>query len=230
MTTTSHSVFDIIGPVMVGPSSSHTAGAARLAALARAIFGEQPARATIGLYGSFAATGAGHGTQVALIAGLLGLRCDDPRIPDAFELAAKADLQFAFEEVHFDSSAHPNTVRFVLEQPATDKQMVIIGSSVGGGNVVVTRINDYDVEATGDLPVIVVAHTDEPGVINAVSGVLAAAGINIATMKVSRELRGADALMVLECDALPFDEIGAQTIAFVEKVPQVRKARIVPTV
>jgi L-serine dehydratase len=225
MSSTTPSVFDIIGPIMVGPSSSHTAGAVRLGALARAIFGEQPQVATIALHGSFAATGEGHGTQVALIAGLLGLRCDDPRIPDAFELAASLGLQFTFEEARFEG-AHPNTARFILERPDQDKVMTITGSSIGGGNVVVTHINDFEVEATGDLPVLVISHKDEPGVINTVSGVLAAANINIATMKVSRERRGARALMVLECDVLPDPGIIEQ----VEKVAQVRKARIVPAV
>jgi len=219
------SIFDIIGPVMVGPSSSHTAGAVRLGALARAIFGEQPTIARIGLYGSFADTGEGHGTMVALIAGLLGLKVDDPRIPDSFELAKNMGLDFSFEEIHFDE-AHPNTAVFDLEYPERDKQFYIVGSSIGGGNVLITQIGDYEVEATGDLPVIVVSQSDEPGIISAVTGLIAAAGINVASMKLSRKRRGADALMFLECDTQPDKSI----INELKTIPQVHKVRVVPAV
>ncbi|MCL2679946.1 MAG: L-serine ammonia-lyase, iron-sulfur-dependent subunit beta [Coriobacteriia bacterium] len=223
--STARSIFDIIGPVMVGPSSSHTAGAVRLGALARAIFGEQPRSARIGLYGSFADTGEGHGTQVALIAGLLGLKVDDPRIPDSFELAQSAGLDFSFEELSSDD-AHPNTARFVLECPEKDKLFTITGSSIGGGSVIVTRIGSFPVEATGDLPLIVARHTDEPGIISAVTAIFAAENINIASMKMSRERRGAEALMIFECDTLP-------EISIIEKlktIPQVHKVRVVPAV
>jgi len=210
---------------MVGPSSSHTAGAVRLGALARAIFGEQPTVARIGLYGSFADTGEGHGTMVALVAGLLGLSVDDQRIPDSFELAASMGLDFTFEEMHLDD-AHPNTAIFDLSYPERDKYFHIVGSSIGGGNVMVTRIGEYEVEANGDLPVLVVSHSDEPGVISAVTGLMASVGINIAGMKVSRRRRGADALMLLECDTQPETSIIEQ----LKTVPQVHKVRVIPAV
>jgi L-serine dehydratase len=210
---------------MVGPSSSHTAGAVRLGALARAIFGEQPEIARISLHGSFADTGEGHGTLLALVAGLLGLSCDDPRIPDAFELAKNEGLDFSFDEQHFDE-AHPNTAEFLLEIPSKGKKTRILGSSIGGGNVTVNQINDFEVEATGMLPLIVVTHIDKPGVICAVTGVFGSKDINIASMKVSREFRGAKALMMLETDMLPKDDIVDELLL----LDNVSRVRIVPAV
>lgn len=210
---------------MVGPSSSHTAGAVRLGALARAIFGEQPTVAHIGLFGSFADTAQGHGTMLALIAGLLGFSVDDPRIPDSFELAKSMGLDFSFEKIDLDD-AHPNTAVFNLEYPEREKSLYVAGSSIGGGNVIVTQIGDYEVEATGDLPVIVVSHNDEPGVISKVTGCIAAAGMNIASMKVSRKRRGADALMILEVDDQPEPSIIEQ----LKTIPLVHKVRVVPSV
>jgi len=219
-----NSLFDIIGPIMIGPSSSHTAGAVRLGALARAISGAQPTNARIGLVGSFAATGEGHGTKLALIAGLLGMSCDDERIPDAFRIAAEQDLNFEFYETELEG-AHPNTTVFDLYNPEKS-DIHIVGSSIGGGNVLVTRIDDYDVETSGTLPLLVVAHNDLPGVINAVSGVLADAGINIASMRVSRECRGEKALMLIELDSMPTDDVGV----LVRQLEHVRHARLVPAV
>ncbi|MCL2882596.1 MAG: L-serine ammonia-lyase, iron-sulfur-dependent subunit beta [Coriobacteriia bacterium] len=222
--TPTHSIFDIIGPVMIGPSSSHTAGAVRLGALARAISGAQPTKARIGLVGSFAATGDGHGTKLALIAGLLGMNCDDERIPDAFQIAEAQGLRFEFYEAELEG-AHPNTAIFDLHNPEKP-DICIMGSSVGGGNVLVTRIDDYDVETDGTLPLLVVSHNDLPGVINAVSGVLASAGINIAGMRVSRERRGEKALMLIELDSVPSED----TAALVRALNNVRHARIVSAV
>ncbi|MRR13484.1 L-serine ammonia-lyase, iron-sulfur-dependent, subunit beta, partial [bacterium] len=152
------SLFDILGPVMIGPSSSHTAGAVRLGSLARAIFGGQPGSARIGLHGSFATTGHGHGTDLALVAGLLGYRADDPAISSAMDAAAQAGL--AVEVFDADlGEAHPNTAEFVLGG-ADGRQMRIVGSSLGGGDVVVTAIDDFDVEMTGELPTLLVDHQD----------------------------------------------------------------------
>ena len=222
--TPTHSLFDIIGPVMIGPSSSHTAGAVRLGALARAISGAQPTEARIALIGSFAATGGGHGTKLALIAGLLGMGCDDERIPDAFQIADQQGLRFEFYEAELEG-AHPNTAIFDLHNPEKS-DIHIVGSSIGGGNVVVTRIDDYEVETDGTLPLLVVSHNDLPGVINAVSGVLAHAGLNIASMRVSRERRGEKALMLIELDTKPTDDVAA----LVRQVDNVRHARVVGAV
>ena len=165
------SVFDIVGPVMIGPSSSHTAGACRLGGLALAVFGSPPSRAHILLHGSFASTGPGHGTDLALVAGLLGMHPDDARIPRAFEIADEAGLSVSFAEVDL-GDAHPNTAVFELED-ASGRLMGVRGSSLGGGDVVVTEIDGFEVEVTGDLPVLVVGHVDRPGVIAAVTGLLA---------------------------------------------------------
>ena len=210
---------------MVGPSSSHTAGAVRLGALARAIFGEQPGKAIIGLHGSFAATGDGHGTKLALVAGLLGMAPDDLRIPDAFSVAEEQGLGYVFEETELDE-AHPNTAIFTLTNDDGSAHAVIQGSSIGGGSVIVTSIDGFAVKASGELPLLVVEHTDQPGVIHAVSGILAESRINIAAMRVSREKRGARALMLIETDVAP-DRV---TMSRILKQNQVQSVRFVPAV
>ena len=214
------SVFDIVGPVMVGPSSSHTAGACRLGKLAREIFGGQPARARILLHGSFASTGPGHGTDLALVAGLLGMSPDDALIPTALELAANAGLEVEFVAVDL-GDAHPNTAQFELADES-DNCMVVRGSSLGGGDVVVTEIDGFEVEATGELPLLFVAHVDRPGEIAAVTSILADSGVNIASMQVSRERRGAGALMLIETDA-EVDRVTAGRIAVQPGVHSVRR-------
>lgn len=237
-----HSLFDIVGPIMVGPSSSHTAGADRLGLFARAIYGGQPRRAHIKLHGSFAATGDGHGTKLALVAGLLGYQPDDLRIPRALEIAREEGMDVTFGEVSLET-AHPNTAMFelsggvmgtgnntadlvVAEDPELAQRMTIVGCSVGGGAVEVTQIDDFEVSATGELPLIVVEHTDQPGVIHFVSGVLAENRINIAAMRVSREMRGARALMLIETDGAP-DRV---TLSRMLKQPQVHSVRYVPAI
>jgi L-serine dehydratase len=218
------SLFEVIGPVMIGPSSSHTAGAVRLGRLAAAVFGGTPSRARILLHGSFATTGHGHGTDLALVAGLLGMTPDDERIVTALALAAEGGLEITFEQADLGET-HPNTARFLLSS-ADQAEMLVQGCSVGGGDVVLTRIDDFDVEVSGDLPVLVVEHTDRPGVIAGVSAVLAEEGVNIAGMRVSRERRGARALMVIETDQVVDDA----TVAAVVGVHDVHEVRSVPAV
>lgn len=218
------SVFDIVGPVMIGPSSSHTAGAVRLGALARAIFGGTPARARILLHGSFATTGHGHGTDLALAAGLLGLTPDDPRIPQAFDLAQKTAMVLVFEQADL-GDAHPNTARFELLDPE-GRKMHVSGSSLGGGDVIVTDIDGYAVEASGELPLLVVGHLDQPGEIAAVTTALAESSVNVAEMRVSRERKGANALMLIETD-VEVDRVTAERIA---RLPGVTSVRRVPPV
>jgi L-serine dehydratase len=213
------SVFDVIGPVMIGPSSSHTAGAARLGRLARAVFGEQPAAARVTLHGSFASTGHGHGTDLALTAGLLGFAPDDVRIRTADRQAREAGMGVTFE-VGDLGEVHPNTARLELSS-ADGRTVTVQGSSVGGADVVLTSIDDFDVAITGELPVLVVEHHDQPGVIAAVSAILADHGVNIASMEVSRERRGARALMVIETDQPVADEATA-AVACAEAVTGVR--------
>lgn len=209
--TRQRSAFDVIGPIMIGPSSSHTAGAVRLGALARAIFGGQPAAAVIGLHGSFASTGKGHGTDLALVAGLLGMAPDDAAIPTAFESAREAGMRVTFAEKDL-GEVHPNSAEFLLTG-ADGHTMSVRGSSLGGGDVVVTAIDDFEVEANGELPLLVVEHLDRPGEIAAVSGILAESGVNIAEMRVSREKRGARALMLIETDAEVDDATAARIAA-----------------
>ena len=204
---------------MIGPSSSHTAGAVRLGELARAIFGERPAHAHILLHGSFASTGLGHGTDLALAAGLLGMRPDDERIPHAFELAEKAGLAIDFGEVDL-GDAHPNTAVFELAD-AAGRRMTIRGSSLGGGDVMVSEIDSYDVDMTGELPLLIVGHLDRPGQIAAVTSILAQGRVNVASMRVSRERKGAGALMLIETDV----SIDPETAALIEQQPGITSVR-----
>jgi L-serine dehydratase len=214
-----HSMFEVIGPVMIGPSSSHTAGAVRLGRLARAVFGDTPARARITLHGSFASTGRGHGTDLALVAGLLGYAPDDERIRTADAEAHAAGLDVVFEDADL-GEVHPNTARIELDS-ADGRTVTVQGSSIGGADVVLTGIDDFDVTITGELPVLVVEHHDQPGVIASVSAVLAEHGVNIASMEVSRERRGARALMVIETDQ-PVDAAAIGAVCRAEAVTSVR--------
>lgn len=192
------SVFDIIGPRMTGPSSSHTAGAERIALMARRIIGHEIRKVRFTLYGSFAETGRGHGTDKALISGILGFEPDDPRIIDAYRHAEEAGLVVEFEYSD-EPMRHPNTVKIEAED-INGKETEVMGESIGGGNILITEINDLAVELSGDYPTIIVQHQDVPGVIAEVSHVLAQLGINIAFMRVFRHGRGEDAYMCIETD------------------------------
>lgn len=218
------SIFDIIGPVMIGPSSSHTAGAVRLGRLARAVLGEAPQRAEVGLHGSFASTGSGHGTDIALVAGLLGLAPDDLSIRHALELAAEAGLDVSFHTVDLGQT-HPNSASFVLTA-TNGRRVELQGSSLGGGDVVLTRIDAYDVELTGELPLLLVFHLDRPGEVAAVTSILAEEGVNIARMQVSRERRGAGALMLIETDA----PVAGTAVDRIASASGITGVRVVPAV
>ena len=218
------SIFDIVGPVMIGPSSSHTAGAVRLGNLARAIFGDQPSGARVLLHGSFASTGRGHGTDLAIVAGLLGFSPDDPRIREALSYAERAGMTVEFGLAEL-GDVHPNTAVLELEGRG-GRTMRVVGSSLGGGDVVVTDIDGFDVEATGELPMLVVEHEDRPGEIAAVSSILAESGVNIAAMRVSREVRGGTALMLIETDATVDDA----TVERICAAPAIHSVRSVPAV
>ncbi|EGW38637.1 L-serine ammonia-lyase, iron-sulfur-dependent subunit beta [Desulfosporosinus sp. OT] len=211
-------VFDLLGPIMVGPSSSHTAGAVRLGAMARKILGEEPIRGTIILHGSFATTGKGHGTNLALVAGLLGMAPDDERISEAPEIAKERGLGFVFETADL-GDIHPNSVKFnLLGKNGCNVQ--VLGSSIGGGTIVIREINDFQVEIRGDYPTLVILHQDLPGVVAQVTLLLATAQINIAHMWVSREKKGAQALMVLETDQLIDDSV----LGLLRKLPRIYQA------
>lgn len=201
-------IFDIMGPVMVGPSSSHTAGAVRIGAMARRLLGTPPATAEISLHGSFAATGAGHGTDRALVAGLLGLGPDDPRIAHAFALAEQTGLHVDFGAVHL-RGAHPNTV--VIKLTGGDgRALELNASSLGGGRIRVNTVDGMDASFTGDYPTLLIRNEDRPGQVAEVSRVLSAHGVNIATMQLYRDRRGGLAVMVIESDqSIPSDVAGA---------------------
>lgn len=201
------SLFDILGPVMVGPSSSHTAGACRLGLMGRAILGGQPEHARIVLHGSFAATGEGHGTHRAIVGGLAGIPPDDLRLRRAYDEAQKAGITWDFENADLGEDVHPNTAVFELRRG--DEQVKIRGASVGGGRIEVDRIDEFPVALGGDYHTLVVLARDEPGTIMTISGLLAAQGINLATMRVDRTGRHKDALMTIEADApVPEEVVG----------------------
>src|SRR6476661_10466249 len=195
------SLLDIIGPVMVGPSSSHTAGACRLGLLARNLVGGTPERAHMELHGSFARTGEGHGTDKAIVGGLMGFRPDDERLRDALGIAEREGLDYTFEKTTIAEDAHPNTVRLTVERD--DRRAVMTGSSLGAGRVLVTEIDGYPVEVTGNYHTIVLVAEDVKGSVARIATLLAEDNINIATLKLTRKARGGDAFMVIEVDEMP---------------------------
>ena len=191
-------IFDILGPVMVGPSSSHTAGAVRIGRMARTLLDGTPVRAEIGLYGSFAETGRGHGTDRALVAGLLGMTPDDLDVPRSFAVAAERGLEFTFRTVQL-RSAHPNTA--VLDITAEDgHRLALRAASTGGGRIRVEQVNGVNVNFTGDFNTLIVRHHDIPGTLASIARELSKFRVNVANMSLCRDRRGGAALMVLETD------------------------------
>lgn len=206
-------IFDMMGPVMVGPSSSHTAGAARIGNMGRTLLGEEVARADIGLHGSFAETGFGHGTDRALLAGLLGMKPDDLRIPNAYEEANRAGMAYSFRTVEL-RDAHPNTALLELTGKS-GKQLTLQASSIGGGAIVVNKIDGIDVNFTGDFNTLIVRNQDESGSVAAITSILSPVHINVANMSVNRHRRGGDALMVIETD----QHIKPRQVEFLSELP-----------
>lgn len=192
-----NSVFDIIGPVMVGPSSSHTAGAARIGKVARDLFGQEPSWAKIHLYGSFQKTYKGHGTDFALVGGLLGFETDDLRMRESLDIAKARDIDIKFIE---DSAAteHPNTVRIILGKKK--EQLELIGVSIGGGKIEIKELNGFELRLSGNHPAILIMHNDRSGAIASVTSILAEHDINIGHMSVNRKDIGKEALMIIEVD------------------------------
>jgi L-serine dehydratase len=191
------SVFDIIGPVMTGPSSSHTAGACFIGKMALSIFGETPESANIYLFESFAKTYQGHGTNIALAGGLLGMEPSDPNLHDSLLIAKERNLSLKFIPLA-DKVDHPNTAKMVLRKGT--KKMVITGVSIGGGNAKITMIDDISVDIDSGVATVLIFHHDTKGMIAKVATILSDLGINIASMKVDREARGKDAYMVITLD------------------------------
>lgn len=191
-------IFDILGPVMVGPSSSHTAGAVRIGLMTRRLLGGTPVRAHLRLHGSFAATGAGHGTDRALVAGLLGMSPDHPDIPRSLALAHQAGLALSFGAVEL-RGAHPNTVLLTVTD-ADGRSLEVSASSLGGGRVRINSIDGMEASFTGDYPTLIIRNEDRPGLVAEVSGLLSAHHVNIAAMQLYRDRRGGLAVMVIESD------------------------------
>ena len=191
-------IFDIIGPVMVGPSSSHTAGAVRIGYIAGKLMGEPIAKAEILLYGSFLATGKGHGTRKALVAGLLGMKPDDMRIPDSFEIAKEHGIEVVFGESAL-RDAHPNTAQIFLTS-VTGKNLEVVGESLGGSRINIAQIDGISTNFSGDYPTLVVHNMDQPGHVAEVTSMLAHKSVNIAAMQLYRAGRGGNSVMVLEYD------------------------------
>ena len=191
-------IFDIIGPVMVGPSSSHTAGAVRIGYIAGKLMGEPVAEARILLYGSFLATGKGHGIRKALVAGILGMKPDDTRIPESFEIAKKNDINVEFG-VSTLREAHPNTAQILLTSVNGNK-LEVVGESLGGSRINIAQIDGISTNFSGDYPTLVVHNMDQPGHVAEVTSMLAHKSVNIASMQLYRTSRGGNSVMVLECD------------------------------
>ena len=209
-------LFDIIGPVMVGPSSSHTAGAVKIGYVARKLLGEPVKSAEILLYGSFDATGKGHGTDRALVAGLMGMNPDDARIPDSLKLACDQGIEIKFGSISL-KEAHPNSVLLKLE--GENRRLEIVGESLGGSIINIASIDGLSANFSGDYPTLIVHNNDQPGHVAEVTSMLSHKSINIASMQLYREHRGGNAVMVLECD----QEIPEQAIQWLKHLEGVEK-------
>lgn len=210
-------LLDIIGPVMVGPSSSHTAGAVKIGRVAQKLIAEKVIRADIFLHGSFLATGKGHGTDKALVAGLLGMTVDDPHIPYSFELAKKEGLEFHISGIDL-GDVHPNSVKLNLTG-ISGKKIEVIAASVGGGQIEICEIDGLAASFGGDYPTLIVNHLDVPGRVTAVTSMLSKKGVNIAGMKLYRTVRGGEAVMVVECD----QEVPMEAVAWLEGLEGILK-------
>ncbi len=201
-------IFDIIGPIMVGPSSSHTAGAVRIGQMVRALLDGQPESADIYLHGSFAETGKGHGTELALVAGLLGMEPDDMRIPHSRKVAEECGMDVSIKKMEI-AGAHPNTALIHVKDAEGDA-MEIQACSLGGGRIQVNKIDGMQVNCSGEVPTLIIRNNDRPGMVAEVTATLARHHINIAQMHLFRDKKGEDAVMVVETDQkIPASEVAA---------------------
>ncbi|MGG5317659.1 L-serine ammonia-lyase, iron-sulfur-dependent subunit beta [Enterococcus sp. AZ072] len=191
------SIFDIIGPIMIGPSSSHTAGAARIGKVVRKIFGERPDTVDIYLYESFAKTYRGHGTDIALVGGLLGMEPEDPRLSDSLKIAHEEGMEILFVPKQ-EKAEHPNMVQLKLTRGT--HVLTVTGISIGGGNIQISEVNGFKLSLSLGMPTFVIVHQDVPGMIAHISQLFFDAEVNIGTMSVSREAVGEKAITVIEID------------------------------
>lgn len=200
-----YSTFDILGPIMIGPSSSHTAGAARLGKVARDIVGSDFNSVSFYLHGSFADTYRGHGTDKALVAGVLGMQPDDDRLKTSFDVAEKLGIKYEFIPTEIEGAEHPNTVKMVFHMNNGTEE-TIMGCSIGGGNIVLTEINGFPVELTGQYCVVLIKQLDKKGVLSKITSILADYNINIANMKATRS-DADEAFLIVECDNYISEEV-----------------------
>lgn len=217
------SVFDIIGPVMVGPSSSHTAGAARIGRVARSFFGRQPKKAVITFYGSFAKTYKGHGSDVATVAGILGFDTFDLRLKDSLQIAKDINIEIVLQTSD-ELTDHPNTSRIHLSDDAGTLEMV--GISIGGGKIEIIEVNHFPLKLSGNAPTIMVLHEDRYGMIAGVSNILTKYEMNIGHMELSRRERGREALMVIEVDSV----ITPKLVEEIEQMPHILQVLVLAQV
>ena len=193
------SVFDVLGPNMIGPSSSHTAGAAAIAFLARKMLNGELVKADFTLYGSFARTYRGHGTDRALLGGIMGFSTDDRRIPDSFAIADEIGLSYSFTTNEKETEVHPNTVDIRMEN-SLGHVLTVRGESIGGGKVRITRIDQVEVDFSGEYSTLIVVQQDKPGVVAHITRCLSEKNVNIAYMKLYREEKGSTAYSIVESD------------------------------
>ncbi|WP_404450035.1 L-serine ammonia-lyase, iron-sulfur-dependent subunit beta [Sutcliffiella horikoshii] len=213
------SVFDIIGPIMIGPSSSHTAGAARIGRVARSLFGREPKWANISFYGSFAKTYKGHGTDVAIVGGLLDFDTFDERIKTSLQIADSLGISITFHEEDAITD-HPNTAKVVIGDE--NGELELVGISIGGGKIEITELNGFALKLSGNHPALLVVHDDRYGAIAGVANVLAKFAINIGHMEVSRKEKGKKALMTIEVDQ-NIDDAVIQELSTLPNITQVTK-------
>jgi L-serine dehydratase len=207
-----NSIFEVLGPIMIGPSSSHTAGAARLGKIARYAAQKDIKKILVYLHGSFAETGDGHGTKKAIAAGLLGMEPYDERLRNSLNIIKEKDIDIHFESKELEVN-HPNTAMIIIEKKNGEK-VTVTGSSIGGGAVTVTEINGFNVELSGDYYTIITKHIDAKGIIRDVTGILAEEGVNIANMKVVRGYDKKEASMVIETDEI----VGEKVVDKIKKI------------
>lgn len=216
-----YSIFDIVGPIMVGPSSSHTAGAARLAKVASLICGDNAIKVEFILHGSFAKTYKGHGTDKALVAGFLKMDPWDENLRNSFSIAEKKGLDVIFTEGDL-GDVHPNTVKFIITKE-NETTYEITGSSIGGGNILIFDIDGQSVEFRGDYPTLITTHKDTPGVISKITTMLYVENINIGSMKVYRNSKGLEATMAIESDNI----IPNHIIEKIKAIPEIKNIKVI---
>lgn len=216
------SAFEVIGPNMVGPSSSHTAGAASIARLAWKMTSKKIVSVKFTLYGSFAQTYRGHGTDRALLGGMMGFKTDDERIRDSFEIAEKEGIDFSFVANTVETDVHPNTVDMEIVD-SEGRKLNVRGESIGGGKVRLTRIDGVKVLFTGEYHSLIVIHRDHPGVISKITSVFGEYHVNIAYLRVYREAKGGKAYMIVESD----EEITNELVDKIELNPFVKETMLI---